>query len=162
MKSFDSILILTFLLFGFIGLVFEPLYYFGCNWSLSNCSLSSSSLVHLIGEIWSLYDIYDPIFLHIPLWLQVMCTIEVIIFGPLYVICAYGLAKKSKWLSSIALPFSGALFYSTIVYFAMEIIDPIPGTNLFVVFVVNIPWTIFPILLGYRVLQEDFQQYKRN
>mmetsp|Transcript_1215 Transcript_1215/g.1229 ORF Transcript_1215/g.1229 Transcript_1215/m.1229 type:complete len:91 (+) Transcript_1215:2-274(+) len=89
-----------------------------------------------------------------------MCSIEVFLFGPLYFVCAYGLQYKLKWLPYIALPFCGALFYSTIVYFAMELIEPLPGTNMIAVILVNIPWSILPILLSLRVLQDDFKLKK--
>ena len=88
-----------------------------------------------------------------PLWLRILCAIEVFIFGPLYLICAYGLCFKKQWLAQIALPFCGALVYSTVVYFAMEVLDQVPGTNMALVFIVNIPWTIFPIILIGRVIQ---------
>lgn len=173
----DNLLIFIFYLFCFVALIFEPLYYFGCNWNYSNCNIDSnssssssssstptllSSLILFVSKIWFYYIQWDPLFDKIPLWLQVMCSIEVFIFGPLYGICAYGLQYKLKWLPYIALPFCGALFYSTIVYFAMEFIDPLPGTNMIAVILVNIPWSIFPILLGIRVLQDDFQNNNKN
>ena len=81
-----------------------------------------------------------------------MCTIEVLAFGPLYALSAYGLHYRCKWLPYVALPFTGALFYSTVVYFWMDFVYPEPGTDMIMVFIVNIPWSIFPVLLGYRVI----------
>ncbi len=139
----------VFYLFGFVALIFEPLYYFGCNWDLNLCPTSRYMVVQLVGEIWKIYCKWDPLFIAPPLWLRVLCTIEVVLFGPLYIICAYGIQKNKKWLSLVAFPFCGALVYGTIVYFAMEVLDPLPGTNMVMVFIVNIPWTIFPIILMY-------------
>ena len=153
MSLLDAVLIATFYLFGFIALVFEPIYYFGCNWQESLCSVSSYRIVHIVGDIWSIYGQWDPLFRNVPLWLRVLCKIEVFIFGPLYVVCAFGLQTRRKWLPYIALPFCGALVYSTIVYFAMEVLDIMPGTNMALVFLVNVPWTIFPIILAFRVMQ---------
>jgi hypothetical protein len=148
----DTTLIVAFWIFAFTALVFEPLYYFGCNWSYENCEASPFPIVAAIGEVWKIYGDWDPLFLKVPTWLQVMCTIEVVIFGPLYALCAYGLQKRTTWLPHVALPFCGALFYSTVVYFAMEFMFVEPGTNLLMVFIVNIPWSIFPVLLSIRVL----------
>lgn len=153
----DRLLIFMFWLFAFVALVFEPLYYFGCHWEAINCPNSPYLIVKFVGKIWEIYNQWDPLFNSIPLWLQLMCSIEVFIFGPLYAICAYGLQIKASWLPSVALPFCGALFYSTIVYFGMEFLDPLPGTNFVMVILVNIPWSIFPVLLGMRVLQKDFK-----
>jgi hypothetical protein len=151
----DTLLIFVFNLFGFVALIFEPLYYFGCSWREDLCASSPYSLVRYAGQAWSIYCEWDPLFKVVPLWLQVLCSIEVFIFGPLYLACAYGLKWKTRWLSAVALPFCGALVYSTIVYFAMEILEFQAGTNLLIVFVVNIPWTIFPIVLAHRVIQLD-------
>ena len=112
-------LIVVFYLFGFVALVFEPLYYFGCHWEMANCATSGSTVVRRVGEIWQIYCAWDPMFLNLPLWLRVMCSVEVFLFGPLYVASAYGLQHQSAWLPCCALPFGGALVYSTIVYFVM-------------------------------------------
>ena len=148
----DKCLVFVFYVFAFTALVFEPLYYFGCNWDYNMCYYESFVMVRFTKALWGIYCQWDPLFYKIPDWLIVMCTIEVFLFGPLYAISAYGLQYRRKWLPYVALPFCGALFYSTLVYFAMEFIYPVPGTNMFMVFIVNIPWSIFPVLLGYRVL----------
>jgi hypothetical protein len=129
------------------------LYYFGCNWNGELCPLASSSeIIRHTRDIWLFYAQWDPLFINIPMWLRVMCAIEVFVFGPLYLIVAIGMVSNSKWLPYIAHPFSGALFYSTLVYFAMEIIEYSPGnTNMTAIFLVNIPWTILPVLLSYRI-----------
>ena len=150
----DKILLTTLWLFAAVALVFEPLYYFGCNWTDVNNSCDSSSIAAVRGAAiaWRIYsNQWDPMFIHIPIWLRVMCAIEVLCFGPLYAICAVGLQYRSAWLPLVAYAFSGALFYSTIVYFAMEYIENIPGTNLCMVFVINIPWSILPVVLSCRV-----------
>lgn len=148
----DFTLICVFWIFAFTALVFEPMYYFGCNWDYANCATSTFPLVAEVGEVWKIYNQWDPLFFSPPPWLKVMCTIEVLIFGPLYALSAYGLQVNACWLPYVALPFCGALFYSTVVYFAMEFIYMEPGTDPLMVFIVNIPWSIFPVLLSWRVL----------
>lgn len=146
----EKLLISTLWLFGFVALVFEPLYYFGCGWTDVGRSCDDSPFAPVRGAavVWRVYtESWDPLFIDIPLWLRVMCSIEVLVFGPLYVICAVGLQMRSAWLPPVAYIFSGALFYSTIVYFAIEILHPVVGTNLLMVFVVNIPWSILPVAL---------------
>eukprot|EP01039_Chlorochromonas_danica_P006205 gene6205-6843_t len=155
-NGIEVLLFVWYLIFAFTALVFEPLYYFGCNWNGLTCTLAHNSpLLEIIRQIWFIYAHYDPIFYDMPLWLRILCGIEVFLFGPLYVLTAWGLYKKTPWLNFVALPFSGALIYSTIVYFAMEVLEEVEGTNLLVVFLVNLPWTIIPILLLYRLYQID-------
>jgi hypothetical protein len=153
----EWVLISSLYLFCFVALVFEPLYYFGCNWDDRNqaCDKSPHLPVTSAVRIWRKYVQWDPLFEFVPMWLRIMCTIEVFVFGPLYGICAYGVQFRRTWLPAVALPFAGALFYSTIVYFAMEIIEFLPNTNLFAVFIVNIPWSVVPLLLAYYALPPD-------
>ncbi|CAM9576323.1 unnamed protein product, partial [Ectocarpus fasciculatus] len=135
-------------------MVLEPLYYFGCHWVDINDSCDSSPFLAVRGAlyVWRIYSKnWDPMFLDIPMWLRVMCGIEVFVFGPLYAVCAIGLQRRSQWLPVVAYVFSGALFYSTIVYFAMELIELLPGTDLVMVFIINVPWSILPVVLSWRV-----------
>ena len=150
----DRFLVATLWLFALVALILEPLYYFGCSWVDINDSCSSSPYASVRGAvmIWRIYSKnWDPMFLDIPLWLRVMCGIEVFVFGPLYATTAVLLQRRSAWLPVVAYLFSGALFYSTVVYFAMEFIEFLPGTDLLMVFIVNVPWSILPVVLSYRV-----------
>jgi hypothetical protein len=154
LSSLDHCLVAVFYVFAFTALVFEPLYYLGCDWNFDSCYYEdSSTLVRTCKALWSIYNQWDPLFAAPPAWLKVMCYIEVFAFGPLYALSAYGLQNRCDWLPYVTLPFSGALFYSTVVYFVMEFAYPEPGTNLIMVFIVNIPWSIFPVLLAHRVIQ---------
>ena len=162
LSSTDKGLVAWFCLFAFVALIFEPLYYFGCDWHGHSCvGAENNAIVDATRKIWLIYASWDPIFYDIPNWLRVLSCIEVFIFGPLYLVVAIGLWNNSPWLESVALPFCGALVYSTIVYFAMELIENIPNTNYFAVFFVNIPWTIVPILLWLR-LRECHNKLKKG
>lgn len=154
--GFDKFIFYWFCLFAFVALIFEPLYYYGCNWNGLDCPLSKTNMIiHYTKEIWLIYGRWDPMFLDVPMWLRVMCSIEVFIFGPCYLITAVGMYNNSDWLIPFSFPFAGALIYSTIVYFAMEMIELLPGTNMTAVFLVNLPWTFLPIFLIVRLLQKS-------
>jgi hypothetical protein len=162
-SSLDTFIFAWYCLFGFVALVFEPLYYFGCEWNGETCPLAETyPFIGHVRDIWAIYNQFDPMFFNVPRWLQVMCMIEVFIFGPLYLITAYGFYFRSSWLHAVALPFSGALIYSTIVYFAMEAWDLVPGTNMVVVFAVNLPWTIVPALLLFRLTYRSSDSHKKQ
>ena len=111
--NIEMFLIVWFAVFGFTALVFEPLYYFGCGWDGLSCPAAQySSLMKHIQTIWHVYCQWDPLFYKPPLWLRVLCSIEVFLFGPLYCVTVYGLLYKLNW-SPLAYCFSGALIYST-------------------------------------------------
>jgi hypothetical protein len=157
--AIDRVLIIWFWIFAFTALIFEPISYFGCysadgisvsaDWRISHCEEG------FILDVWRLYGSWDPLFIRVPPFLRIMCGIEVFIFGPCYTICAICLSMKvpPRWFAGFALFFSGALFYSTVVYFAYEVLfAPEAFTNMTMVILVNIPWSIIPMILAYRAM----------
>ena len=145
LSIFEKILVGTLLVMGGIALCFEPLFYLNHQrWNQGE----ASQLGQLVVSVWDVYNAWDPIFADPPLWLKVMCWIEVLVFGPLYLFSAFVISRRqSRLLRTVVLPFSGALLYSTVVYFALECLDPLPGTNLPMVFLINCPWTLLPIAI---------------
>ena len=109
----------------------------------------------LTGRLWLFYaKTFDPIFLNLPLWLRIVCSLDTILFGPFYAVSAYAFWTKqqeARWYELIALPMAGALLYSTVVYFAYEIIAESGRASLVWVFVINLPWTLAPVLLVARL-----------
>mmetsp|Transcript_23656 Transcript_23656/g.29133 ORF Transcript_23656/g.29133 Transcript_23656/m.29133 type:complete len:118 (-) Transcript_23656:47-400(-) len=109
-----------YFLFAFVALVFEPLYYFPCEWNDVNESCGD----YIIARIWRIYTQWDPIFADIPVFLRIMCWIECFLFGPSYLFCAYNLRREPRFrpriFNAFTYVFSGALVYSTLVYFAMS------------------------------------------
>ena len=124
----DRLLIGSFSMFSFIACFFEPY------------------VVHLCG--------WDPIFLSLPLWMRITCSLDTLLFGPFYVTSLYAFAsgqQESQWYRTVALPMSGALIYSRIVYFAYEVLAEADRARLGWVFVINLPWTLAPFLVIHRV-----------
>lgn len=157
MVSVDKILCGCYSLFAFVGLVFEPLYYFGCNFS----DLDRSCGDWWVPVIWRVYTFWDPLFEDLSTasarWIKVMCIIEVVLFGPLYAYMAYALSisdhkRRPKYYIPVGLLFSGALIYSTILYFVMELFYESHRANMFWVFVINCPWTFVPAVLAQRLV----------
>eukprot|EP00039_Didymoeca_costata_P007516 m.100683 g.100683 ORF g.100683 m.100683 type:complete len:181 (-) comp13719_c0_seq2:2927-3469(-) len=167
---------ILYYVYAFTALIFEPLYYFRCNWELygEDCSAKTD----IVLQLWRFYAQYDSLFITVPDWLQLMCSIEVFIFGPCYLIVALFLPKFANECENhthnmflfgpFVLVFNGALVYSTVLYFLYEFLflwnDT--ETNLWVVLVVNIPWIIGPVLLTFRVLAlmrlRDENQQKKS
>lgn len=54
-----------------------------------------------------IYAQWDPMFLIVPLWLRVLCSIEVFLFGPLYLAVAVGMVKDADWLFPLSLVLTG-------------------------------------------------------
>lgn len=118
-KAVDRVLLGTFAMFLFVAWFFEPAVIFLCGWEGLGKSACNATL---IGRLWHFYAVsFDPVFLNLPLWLRIVCSLDTLLFGPFYAISLYAFGtgrQLARWYVAIALPFSGALLYSTVVYFA--------------------------------------------
>lgn len=148
----DSLLVGTFCMFLFVAWFFEPWVVYLCGWE----GLPSSKCQrYYTGQLWLFYaENFDPIFLNLPVWLRIVCSLDTLCFGPFYAISIYAFLtgnQSSRWYQFIALPFAGALMYSTIVYFAYEVLEEAERASLLWVFLINLPWTLAPLLLVLRL-----------
>ena len=151
-RRLDRVLLATFCMFLFVAWFFEPWVVYLCGWDgLETVECQRT----LTGRLWLFYaKTFDPIFLNLPLWLRIVCSLDTILFGPFYAVSVYAFWTKqqeARWYELIALPVSGALLYSTVVYFAYEVIAEAGRASLLWVFVINLPWTLAPILLFARL-----------
>ena len=82
-----------------------------------------------------------------------MCGIDWIVFGACYPVFVYAFARQRNWVRTPALLYGAAIVYSTAVYFGWEFAsaENRAQANLWGVFVVNIPYTLVPLLLGWRL-----------
>jgi hypothetical protein len=150
-RPFDAFLVFFFCVFAISSLVYEQFVIFG---------VDLSTTWDIFGRSWYWYArSFDPVFLDPPLWLRIMCTIDGYVFGPLYLVFIFAFVKGRDWVRIPALLYGAAIVYSTLVYFGWEFLDEANRSqaNLVAVFVVNIPYTVVPLLLMWRMrLPEPF------
>lgn len=105
---------------------------------------------------------FDPLFLRTPLWLRVMCGIDMVAFGPFHAVLVRALTRKggiATWgpgMRAATIAYVSAIVYSTVVYFGAEAGDwweGRDGHDMLAVLVVNIPWTIVPLVLLWAMLR---------
>lgn len=144
-RPFDLILIFFFCIFAVTSLVYEQYIVFG---------IDLATTTDIFGRSWYWYArSFDPVFLDTPLWLQIMCGIDAFIFGPCYLVFIYAFIRGRNWVRIPALLYGAAIIYSTLVYFGWEFLNPEnrAEANLLMVFLINIPYSIVPMLLMWRV-----------
>ena len=144
-RPFDAFLVFWFCLFAVSSLVYEQFIVFG---------IDLSRTTDIFGRSWYWYAAsFDPIFLETPLWLRIMCTIDAYVFGPFYLVLIYALVRERNWIRIPALLYGTAIVYSTVVYFGYEFLDEAnrAEADLLAVFIVNVPYTIVPLLLMWRM-----------
>merc|ERR1711916_187373 len=143
-RAMRRLLASSLVFFGLVATIFEPLFYASHpQW------WSGEPVAQWMTHLWQRLYItpFDPIFDNPPLWLRVMCWIEVLVFGPLYLVSAYLLRVNHRLQSVVVMPFAGALLYSTLLYFFLEFWDPVPGTHTAGVLLINCPWIVLPVAL---------------
>ena len=148
-RPFDVFLIVWFCVFAVTSLIYEQYIVFG---------VDLAATTDVFGRSWYWYaSSFDPVFLDTPLWLRIMCGIDAFVFGPFYLVLIYALARGRNWIRVPALLYGAAIVYSTVVYFGWEFLDPgnRADAHLLGVFVVNIPYTVVPLLLMWRMRRRD-------
>lgn len=144
-RPFDLFLVGWFFVFSVSSLIYEQYIIFGVD-------LSTSTSV--FGRSWYWYaSNFDPVFLDPPLWLRLMCGIDGYVFGAFYPVLIYAFIGGRNWIRIPALLYGSAIVYSTVVYFGWEFLDEAnrAAADLLWVVIINIPYTIIPLLLMWRV-----------
>jgi hypothetical protein len=144
-RPLDLFLVFWFCAFAISSFVFEQFIVFG---------VDLSTTTDPFGRTWYWYArSFDPVFLGPPLWLRIMCTIDGYIFGAFYPVFIYAFVRGCNWVRIPALLYGSAIVYSTLVYFGWEFLDEAnrQSANLLAVVIVNIPYTLVPLLLMWRV-----------
>ena len=144
-RPLDVFLVFFFCVFSITSLVYEQYIVF---------DVDLSAATDVVGRSWYWYaSLFDPVFLATPLWLRIMCSIDAYVFGPFYLVLIYAFARGCNWIRIPALIYGAAIVYSTVVYFGWELFDAANRSeaDLTAVFVVNLPYTIIPLLLMWRM-----------
>lgn len=141
-KRTDVVLMAFFVLFAFTSLIMEMYVVLGVDLRAATDPL---------GRAWNWYAQRDPIFYDPPLFLWLMCAVDALAFGPFYLVLLYAFRNRREWIRIPGLAYAGTIVYSTVVYFGIEFLDPLPDTDLSLVFWVNVPYTIVPLWLGWRL-----------
>lgn len=151
-RAIDRILLWTFSMCLFVAWAFEPYVVHLCGWDGLETAACQQTLT---GQLWLFYaKTFDPVFLNLPLWLRLVCSLDTLLFGPFYAASIYALRTGrilQRWYVLLALPYCGALIYSTVVYFGYEVLAEAHRSSLGWVFVINLPWTLAPLLLLLRI-----------
>jgi hypothetical protein len=143
MPALDRLFVACFAVFAFTSICMEPYITFGVNLARATSPL---------GRAWYFYARnWDPLFLDQPAYMRVMTGIDEWVYGPMYLVLIYAFVRRRDWIRLPGLLYCGAIIYSTLVYFLTEFLTEGHRANLTMVTLVNIPYTIVPCLLVWRL-----------
>jgi hypothetical protein len=143
LSALDRLLVVCFCVFAFTSIFMEPYITFGVDLARTTDPL---------GRAWFFYARnWDPLFLDQPAYMRVMTGIDEWVYGPMYLVLIYTFVRRREWIRVPALLYCGAIIYSTLVYFLTEFLSEGQRANLTMVTLVNVPYTIVPCLLAWRL-----------
>ncbi len=93
----------------------------------------------------------DPLYLANPHWLRVLSGISAWVFGPLYLVLAYGFWRGVDAVRGPALAWATCILYSMVLHIWLELFGEHPPANPGAMFLVYAPYIALPIALLWRM-----------
>ncbi|PRQ06447.1 EXPERA domain-containing protein [Enhygromyxa salina] len=92
----------------------------------------------------------DPLFLANPQWLRVMSGISAFVFGPAYLVLAWGIWRGVEAARWPTIAWAVALLYSMVVHLWMEFFGDYPPPRPGLLLAIYLPYAVVPILALWR------------
>ena len=106
-------------------------------------------LIHWYGHT------YDPVLIARPVWWKMTILIDALLFGPFYVAAIYAFVKGKNWIRIPCFLYSAMLFTNVVIILGEERFGTYQAPNFGIVFMLNLPWLLFPILISGRMLSSN-------
>jgi hypothetical protein len=109
---------------------------------------SMVKLIHMYGSS------FDPLLMARPQWWKMTIWIDVLFYGPFYVLALYAFLKGKDWSRIPAIFYSGMMFMGVSIILGEEIAGPHATPHFPLVLGLNLPWLLMPIFLTLRLRKE--------
>ncbi len=109
---------------------------------------SMVKLIHAYGSF------FDPLLMARPQWWKMTIWIDVLFYGPFYVLAIYAFVKGKDWIRIPAIFYSGMMFADVFIILGEEAAGPHATPNFPFVLGLNLPWLLMPIFLTLRLRNE--------
>ncbi len=112
-------------------------------------------LIHAYGSN------FDPLLMARPQWWKMTIWIDVLFYGPFYVLAIYAFVKGKDWIRVPAIFYSGMMIAGVFIILGEEFAGPQAAPNFPFVLALNLPWLLMPVFLTFRLRREHpFAQSK--
>jgi hypothetical protein len=109
---------------------------------------SMVDMVHHYGQA------YDPLLLARPQWWKMAIWLDVLFYGPFYALAIYAFIRGREWIRLPAIFYGGMMFAGVFIILGEEMAGPHAAPNFPLVFGLNLPWLLMPVLLALRLRRE--------
>ena len=94
---------------------------------------------------------FDSVLWARPVWYQMTIWLDVLIFGPFYVVAIYAYTKGRDWIRVPSIVYASILFTNVFIILGEELAGPHAAPNFLPVFAANAPWLVFPVVIVARM-----------
>jgi hypothetical protein len=109
---------------------------------------SMVKLIHAYGNS------FDPLLMARPQWWKMTIWIDVLFYGPFYVLAIYAFVKGRDWIRVPAIFYSGMMFAGVFIILGEEFAGAYAAPNFPFVLALNLPWLLIPVFLTLRLRKE--------
>jgi hypothetical protein len=94
---------------------------------------------------------FDPVILARPVWWKMTIWIDVLLFGPFYVVALYAFIKGKEWIRIPSIIYSSVMLTNVTIILGEEFFGPNATPQPLIVFLLNLSWLLIPIYIIYRM-----------
>jgi len=98
---------------------------------------------------------FDPLQNARPVWWNATIWLDVVLFGPYYIVAIYAFIKGKEWIRIPTIIYSSMLFTNVFIICSEEIWGHTHAINLPIVLLANTPWFFFPIFLIWKMWKNE-------
>jgi hypothetical protein len=102
-------------------------------------------LVHWYGHN------FDPVLIARPAWWRATIWIDLLFFGPFYMLAIYAFTKGRSWIRLISIVWASVMLTNVTIILFEEVLGEHASPQLLRVFLANAAWVIFPIIVLFRM-----------
>jgi hypothetical protein len=97
---------------------------------------------------------FDPLLIARPQWWKMTIWIDVLFYGPFYILAIYAFVKGRDWIRIPAVFYSGLMFADVFIILGEESTGPHATPNFPFILALNLPWLLMPIFLTLRLRKD--------
>ena len=96
-------------------------------------------------------NMVDPLLMARPAWWKMTIWLDVLCFGPFYVVAIFAYSKGKEWIRIPSIIYSSVMMTNVIIILGDEYAGVHASPNFPVVLLENLPWLLFPLFIIYRM-----------
>ncbi len=94
---------------------------------------------------------FDPVLMARPAWWRMTIWVDVLFFGPFYLVAIYAYARGKAWIRIPSIIYASMLLTNVLIILYEEAFGLHATPNFPVVFLANLPWLVFPLVIMIRM-----------